>query len=83
MHRVHELESRDITALVQAATGDANEAVAVQAGALLSSICEQSGSAQAIAARAEAIPSLLTDADRQAAEWVFRWSNHQKQKGPQ
>jgi putative membrane-bound dehydrogenase-like protein len=62
MHRIHELDSREITALVRAATGDANEAVAVQAGSLLSSICEHTGSAQAIAARAEAIPSLLTDA---------------------
>ena len=61
MHRIHELDARDITALVQAATGDANEAVAVQAGALLSSVCENSGSAQAIATRAEAIPALLTD----------------------
>ena len=61
MHRIHELDSRDITALVQAATGDANEAIAVQAGSLLSSICEHLGSEQAIAARAEAIPALLTD----------------------
>jgi putative membrane-bound dehydrogenase-like protein len=61
MHRIHELDSRDITALVQAATGDANEAIAVQAGSFLSSICEHLGSEQAIAARAEAIPALLTD----------------------
>lgn len=61
MHRIHELDSRDITALVQAATGDANEAVSVQAGSLLSTICEHPGSAQAIAARAEAIHALLTD----------------------
>jgi putative membrane-bound dehydrogenase-like protein len=61
LHRIHELDSRDITAVVQAATGDANEAVSVQAGALLSSVSEHPGTAQALASRAEAIPALLTD----------------------
>jgi len=61
MHRIKELGTRDIAALVQFATSDPNEAVALQAGSILSSICDNPEAAQARAARAEAIPVLLTD----------------------
>ena len=61
MHRIAELEPRDIASLIQSMTSDPNEAVVVQAGSLLSSIGNTPGAAQASAARAEAIPAMLTD----------------------